>query len=173
MGINVNVTKKESETRDFDDLPVGKFQMIISECELRESKSANNKGKPMYNFKFQVVTTGNENHDAYEGKPCWTNACLWDGALYTIVGIMKALGYEVEAGELEIPDPDEFIDKELIVRIGRTPARKGKNSDGEDVVYEAKNEPKGFYAIGATEIKVPKKTAAGQALAAAGTSILP
>lgn len=173
-GIVVNVSKKESEAASFEDLPVGKFQMVISDVELRESKSEKNKGKPMYAIEFTIAETGDENHDKYAGRKAWTNACLWDGALYTIINIMKALDMPVDEGQLEIPAIDELVSQELIVRIGRTGEQKVTDPNtGEIKTYEAKNEPKGFFKIGTTEIKVPKQGVGAGAASSGGQSILP
>jgi hypothetical protein len=174
MGIVVNVSKKESEAQSFDLMPAGKYHTIISDVEMKESNSAKNKGKPMYNIEFTVQETGNENHDKYAGRKVFTNACLWEGALYTIINIMKALGYAVEEGALEIPEAEELLGKELITRVVVTPERTVVDENtGEKKTYEPRNEPKGFFAIGTTEVKVPKQNVTAGAASSGGNSILP
>jgi hypothetical protein len=137
--IRVNFSTDEAESKDFEELPIGKYNCKITEVEYRESKSDKNLGKPMYNFTFTVQD------GAYIDRKIWTNACLWEGALYTISNIMKAVGYDVSAGGLEIPMPDEFLSKDIVVRIGKGRAQVGDGTK-ENPQYPAKNEAKGFSA---------------------------
>jgi hypothetical protein len=139
-GIRVNFSNEEAEAGSFEELPVGKYKVRIDECEMRESKSEKNPGKPMYNFTFIVLDEG-----PYEGRKAFTNATLWSGALYTISAILKALGEDINAGDYEIPDVDFFLDKELVIKIARGKDSKEKNDDGTPK-YAARNEVKGFFA---------------------------
>jgi len=92
VGIKVNVSEQESQAgdRNFDPLPRGKFHGVITAVDLQESKSEANYGQPMLNFEFTVQDTPGP-WQKHANRKDWVNACLWEGALYTIVGILKAL----------------------------------------------------------------------------------
>lgn len=92
MGIKVNVSDQEAQSgdRNFDSMPAGKYHGAITGVELQESQSENNYGQPMLNFEFTVQDTPGS-WQKYANRKDWVNACLWDGALYTIVGILKAM----------------------------------------------------------------------------------
>lgn len=107
MGIRINVSDK-AVPRKKKKLDLGWYKLRINHVELRESQSEKNPGKPMYNFEVEI-TDDSEPFDEngaskFGGYVDWINACLWEGAEFTIVGILAALGREVEPGELDVPD---------------------------------------------------------------------
>jgi len=161
MGIQVNVSKKESEAGNLVMLPRGWYKVTISDVALKESKSEKNNGKPMYAMEFTV----NEPAE-FEGRKVFTNACLWDGALYTIIAILKGLGYEVDEGELEIPEGDDLIGGELMARITITPPRKVGDKE-----YDERNDIKSFATLAEQQVKVGSQSQT--ASAKTGTSLLP
>lgn len=124
MGLKLNLSADSIKETRFGDLPAGKYNVRISGCELKESKSEKNPGKPYYNIEFTVMD------GKYEGSRDYTNACLWEGAHFSFVALLRALGQQVEAGdgqssvELDVPDQEWFLDKELVI-IKRIP--KGKS----------------------------------------------
>ena len=132
MGIKVNVSEQEATSgdRNFDIMPVGKYHGVITSVELEESGSEDNYGKPMLAFEFTIQDTPGT-WQKYANRKDWVRACLWDGALYTIVGILKAMpsqkgnknAYEdnVDAnGELDIPtEPEYYEGVELFFRRGK------------------------------------------------------
>lgn len=135
MGLKLNLSADSIKETRFGDLPVGKYNVRISGCELKESKSEKNPGKPYYNVEFTVMD------GKYEGSRDYTNACLWEGAHFSLIAILRALGQKVEAEdgeaaiEVEVPDAEWFLDKELVI-IKRVP--KGK-SDPEVRDYKPFN----------------------------------
>lgn len=138
MALSVNVSKKAAEPpRSFEDLPQGWYHCIISEVELRFSASVANPGKPMYGFEFEVTDDERNPRDddgspMYAGRRLWTNACLWEGAEFTIVNILRALGHEVSEGALRIPDVtddderEELVGQYLMVRNGITKKERAR-----------------------------------------------
>jgi hypothetical protein len=137
MALKIKISKDDAAKRTFEDLPEGWYKVRIEDVELRESKSEKNKDKDgwprMYVFEF-IVTEDSEPFDddgasIFAGRRFFNvNACLWEGALFTIIGIMRALGVDLEEGEGEIPDitdPEDemggiefFLGKELMLRNG-------------------------------------------------------
>jgi len=166
-GIKVNVSKKETAAGNQTMLPRGWYKVTVSDVELRESKSEKNNGKPMY----AVECTVNEPAE-YEGRKLYTNACLWEGALYTVIGLMKAvelIEQNIDEGDLVIPGPGAFLGKECMARVTITPPRKGP--DGKE--YDERNELKSFATLAQQQVKVGSQSAIAGTATAKGGSLLP
>src|ERR1700744_4524515 len=133
MAIKVNMSDQESKSGDGTGyLPSGNYHCVITEVEPADSQSEANPGKPLLKF-TSVVPDG----EFAEREIKWT-ACCWSGALYTIVGLLKALGeYENCGGggsdsQLEIPDAEEFyLTRHVMVRRGLNKKAKQKNPEDD------------------------------------------
>jgi hypothetical protein len=127
MSIKVNVSDQENKSGEYKPLPAGNFHCVITDVDPRESQSEANPGKPMLYFTM-VIQDG-----PYAEKDMGVNACCWDGALYTIIGILKAIGeYDncKQGGGLNIPDAPEFyLGRDLMVRRGVNQKKKKENPD--------------------------------------------
>jgi len=168
MGITVNMSDKEAKAGVIEPVPAGWYKVVISDGELKESNSQKNYGKPYYSLEFTIAEP-----EAYEGRKIFTNAMLFDKALYTISGLMKALGYNVTAGELEVPDLDELMGREVMLKAKITPERTVTDaSTGEKKTYEPRNDVSGFKALGEVTASIPQQRTGGS-VTAAGKSILP
>jgi hypothetical protein len=95
----------------------------------------------------------------YEGRKAWTLVMLFDGALYSISQMIKALGVEVkEVGDRAefqidgyppnvVPGPEFWQGKQFVIRTKVMPARKVKDKrTGEMKEYDARTEVKGFMS---------------------------
>jgi hypothetical protein len=136
MSIKVNVSDQEDKSGEYTPLPSGMYKCVIADVEPKASASEKNFGKPMLYFRFTVL------EGPYADKTIGTNACLWDGAFYTIIGLLKALpsqdgnksAYEdCKSGDgLSIPDaPEYYLTKELMVRRGVNPKTKKENPEDD------------------------------------------
>jgi hypothetical protein len=131
-GIRVNLSDEEARSQDREPLPSGKFHYKITDMDLMFVKAGGkNEGKPYINFEF-TVQDGN-----YTTRKDWTNAMCFEGALYTISQILKALGHPInvgpdgkfKGGELVIPTAREFyIGKDIWGRRGTN--KNDRNEDG-------------------------------------------
>lgn len=143
MGIKVNVSDQEASSgdRNFDQMPIGKYHASITSVELEEATSDDNYGKPMLAFEFTVQDTPGT-WQKYANRHDWTRACLWEGALYTIIGILKALPSETGDSTktayddcngpdgLDIPTEPEFYEgRELFIRRGKNKKQVEKFPD--------------------------------------------
>ena len=72
---------------------------------------------------------------------------LFETALYSLSQILKALGYDVSAGEIIVPDVGELEGQTLIVRGQKKPASTDEN--GRDV--PERFEVKGYQAANVTQ----------------------
>jgi hypothetical protein len=142
MGIKVNFT--DVEVRSFDPLPSGKYLVAISDAEIKESgPQAKNPGSEYINFEFTVQ------EGDYADKKIWSNASLLPHALFSIKGILDAVGQGSD-GELEF-ELDDLIGQQLVVKVVKKPAT---------AEYDERNEVKGYYAVGggagaAAAVKAP------------------
>jgi hypothetical protein len=138
MAIHTNISDKEDKSGgDYVPLPAGRFNCIITDVESKDSQSDNNYGKPMLYFRFTIQD------GPYAERVIGTNACCWTGALYTIVGILKAIGqYDNVKGPngLDIPDAPEFyLGQPIIVRRGVNQKKKKENpNDDPDTWIEVR-----------------------------------
>jgi hypothetical protein len=165
MAIKVNMSDQEAKSGEGGfGLPSGLYDCIITEVEPADSQSENNPGKPL--LKFTADVQSGEHADS---QIKWT-ACCWDGALYTIVGMLKALDeYEnaTQGDGLDIPDAPEFyIGRRLMVRRGLNKKTKAKNPEDDPASWI---EVRGFSPYKEGEAN----TTGGQRKAAAAGGILP
>jgi hypothetical protein len=134
MGIKVNTSEQEASSGDGTGfLPSGSYHVVITDVELAESQSEKNPGKPLLKFTSVVQDGPFADRDVK-----WT-ACCWDGALYTIVGLLKALDeFENQGGaaNLDIPDAPEFyLTRHVMVRRGVNKKAKAENPEDDPMSW--------------------------------------
>lgn len=139
-GLKVNFSEQEaqSEGRLFTPVPTGQYYARVTEIELKEcGPESKNPGKPFWAVTFTIQD------GEYEDRKLWTNAMLFEGALYTTAQLLKATGFEKSLETGTIPDGERLIGKEvtLLVQKQRDAYREKQNADGEPVF---KNEVKGI-----------------------------
>ena len=139
--INFSDDEAASESRDMEPLPTGKYLVTITDCELRESQSERNPGKPYYAVEFTVVE--DRKGGQFVNRKCWGNAMLFKPALFTITHIMKACGFVVQEGRVRIPKPGELIGQTLVVGGLYVGEKKDKNDPSK--TYAPKFEPKSYF----------------------------
>jgi hypothetical protein len=161
MGIRVNLSDEEARSQDREPLPAGKFHYKITDMEVMFVKpGGKNEGKPYINFEFTVQD------GKYAARKDWTNAMCFDGALYTISQILKALDFSIPVGPdgratggaLTVPDSREFyIGRDIWGRRGTS--KNDKNDDGSPRIQLrgfSKYEGGTSEAAGATASKGPQ-----------------
>src|SRR3954469_6360100 len=130
----IDLSDNEAASAPLVPVPTNIYHLVCTDGELKESKSANNPGKPMYNLEFTIQD------GEHAGRKLWTIACLWAGAAFTIVQIGKAMGRNVEPGQFKGPPVSEIIGTHFEARVIKKGPSKGK--DGQE--YDEKNEIKWF-----------------------------
>lgn len=143
-GIRVNFSEEEagSEARLFLPLPTGQYNVKVTEVELTEVTQGKNEGKPYW----KLVLTVQDGE--YIDRKLWTNAMLFEGALYTTAQLLKATGFGDSIKKGVIPDGDKLIGKDAVAVVARVRDKyqEEKLGTGEAVF---KNDVKGFKAPGA------------------------
>jgi hypothetical protein len=169
-GLKVNFSTEEagSEARDFEALPTGKYPVFVSDITMEEcGPNSKNPGKPYWHLELTIQ----EGHP-HAGRKFWTNVMLFDGALYSLAQIAKALGGKLETEIMKgnVPETTELDGKEFVVRVQkqRDKYREEKQeADGERTANDPplfKNEVKSFFSAG---------TSVASSASSGSTSVLP
>lgn len=150
LRVNFSDREASSEARSFEPMPTGKYHAAITEWEMKASTSEKHNGKPYWALTL-VVQSG-----PYEDRKLWANVMLFEGALYSLSQLMKAIGREDVLKSGEIPHGDELIGEELIAVVvkKRDKYKEEKEEDGEKYF---KNEVTGFKPLSAAS----ERTASG------------
>lgn len=157
-GLHVNFSDQEagSEALDFEALPSGKYYCRVTDIELKEvGQDSKNAGKNYWAIEFTVQD------GEYENRKLWTNAMLFEGALYTLVQLLKATGHEDAIATGDIPDADEFLSKEVMLNVKKLRDTYRENRDGSDEPMW-KNEVKGIKAYEGAKTEAPSKASKGK-----------
>jgi hypothetical protein len=114
MGLKVNFSQNEAESTVREVPPSGEYHCKIVEIETKEVKpTSKNVGKPYWNVQFVAQS------DKYAGSRFFSNIMLFegvDGTLGALSQFLKALDFDVQAGEFELPEPDELIGRDINIR---------------------------------------------------------
>lgn len=133
--ITLSLTKEEA--KGYSLRPEGPYVVSVDEVEDTKSKA----GNPMYVFNCSII-------DGPEGGTNGTYkiwATLTNAAKFTIVDIMRATGFNVAEGDLEVPAPEEFEGKEFAFEVVHEQRTEGKGKaktvvlgdDGEPIMQAA------------------------------------
>lgn len=131
MALKVNFSQDEANSTAREVLPTGSYPVAIVDVETREVKPGSpNAGKPYWSIRF-VVQEGNK----YAGNSAFANIMLFStdksGTLSTLSQFLKALGYDITAGEFELPENDEIQGKTLTLIGRKLPAGPDKRTGKE------------------------------------------
>lgn len=114
MGLKVNFSQNEAESVVREVPPSGEYHCKITDIEYKEVKpGSKNVGKPYWNVKFTIQS------EKYAGSILFSNIMLFegdDGTLGSLAQFLKALDFDVQAGEFELPEPDDLIGRDINVK---------------------------------------------------------
>jgi len=145
--IRVDFSSEEagSEGRSFDPIPSGKYPFAVTDWSMEKcGPNSKNPGKPFWHLELTVQ--GGE----YDGRKLWANVMLFNGALYSLAQLEKALfGVDISEGSYTVRSGDELLGKEGIA-IVRKQVDKYAIDQGEwdgKGPKPMKNEVKGYMAL--------------------------
>lgn len=128
MGLKVNFTTEEAESKAYDVPPSGEYLCYIRNIELKQVKpGGENAGKPYWFVQFSVA------EGPYAKSSLISNIMLFagkPGTLSSLSQLMKAIGFNIEAGEFELPDPEDILGKQVLIRGTK---KKAETKDGRDL----------------------------------------
>lgn len=114
MGLKVNFSKNEAESKVREIPASGEYHCKITDIETKEVKpGSKNVGKPYWAVQFVIQ------HGDYAGSRLFSNIMLFegdDGTLGSLAQLLKATGFDVQAGEFELPDAEQMLGKDLNVK---------------------------------------------------------
>ncbi len=141
--LKVNFTDQEATSTVREIPPSGEYLVAITNGEIKEVKPGRkNTGKPFWQLTL-VIQDG-----AYAGSSLLSSIMLFDGALYSLSQLMKALGYDITSGDFVLPPLDDIIGKTVLVRGYKRPA---ETKDGQELAERF--EVKGFKPPSKSEAK--------------------
>jgi hypothetical protein len=130
VNLTVDFSSKEadSEARVYQTLPTGAYHVKVTEVAVKQcGPSSKNPGKPFYALQLTVQD------GQYANRKIFTNVMLFEGALYTLSQLMKAMDRTPGRGS-SVPQPRELEGYDFIVigqkRVDRYQIDEG-NWDGE------------------------------------------
>lgn len=114
--LKVNFTEEEANSKAREIPPSGDYLCAIVDGSSEIVKPGKkNTGKPYWKLRF-VVQDG-----TYAGTSLNATVMLFESALYQFGQLMRALDYDVNAGEFEVPDVSKLFGKQVIVRGQKKP----------------------------------------------------
>jgi hypothetical protein len=132
--LRVNFTDVEGQ-KEFTPVPPSKQNVIVSDFQTGTvSEASKNAGAPKLSVEFTV-----QDGD-YDGRRIWDTFTIVDASMWKLKAFLTAIGEDTE-GELDVT-PDEYVGRELVVRLAIQPARKNERTGDE---YPARNNVKAYY----------------------------
>lgn len=168
--VNFSTEEADSEARSYDVLPTGEYVCAITEVKTVVIKDVNGNGEPnknagkhYWNMQFTVQD------GPHSGRKLFTNVMLFDGALYTLAQLLKAIGLSNALQSGNIPGPSEFEGKKVTVVAvkQRDDYKMSKSGPGADVEY--KTEVKGIKSASAGKVS----SSSAPSNSSGGSSLLP
>jgi hypothetical protein len=150
-GLKVNFSGKEasSQPRTFEPVPTGKYHVKLTDGTWEEcGPESKNPGKPYWALEFTIQD------GPYEGQHLWSNVMLFEGALYSLAQLMKALGEDIEEGEFTLPELESLFGKDFIVGVKKQRDTYKEKKEGDGEIYW-KNEIKSYFAFEAGATPAP------------------
>jgi hypothetical protein len=119
----------ESKGGSFEPVPAGSYNATIFDAKLEEVRSGPNEGKPRFNIQFSITDAGHANRRVFSYVPLYVANDFWKAQAF-----FKALGYDMKAGDFEVPSVTELSGKPIGVRVKISQDQNG----------QPKNEVSGF-----------------------------
>jgi len=145
LRVNFSEEESASEGRSFEPIPGGKYTCCVYEWEVRTSTSAKNSGKPYWALRLKVQD------GPYEGRVLFANVMLFEGALYSLAQLLKALGFTDALKTGVIPNGDELIGKPFTAivqkKVDQYKIDQGEWTAGSGDPKPMKNEVSGYAAL--------------------------
>jgi hypothetical protein len=146
LTVNFSQEETDSEARIYSAVPTGEYYCRITDVTVQRSKSDKHFGKPYYSLEL-VVQDGK-----YANRRLWTNVMLFDGALYSLAQLHKALDFP---NNKTVIQPEQLQSREVVAVVQRVADKykiKQENWTQGDGPKPMKAEVRGFkkYIPGVT-----------------------
>lgn len=137
LKVNFSDEEAASEGRSFEPIPGGSYFARCTDWEMKEcGPESKNPGKPYWHLEF-VIQDG-----PFEDRKLWGNVMLFEGALYSLAQLMKAVGNWPLKGGV-VPDGSTLIGEPMILVVKKMRDKYKEEKDGDGETY-FKNEIGGY-----------------------------
>jgi hypothetical protein len=113
--ININISNEDlasTSSGSYDPIPKGTYATTIFTAELVPVKNGENAGKPQLKIQLRVSEGQFENRRLFTFVPLYTGKAFWKTKAF-----FEALGYDLNAGNFEVPDVTELLGKPLGAKV--------------------------------------------------------
>jgi hypothetical protein len=101
-----------SKGGSYEPIPAGSYNATVFEVKQEEVRSGPNEGKPRLNVQFSITDEGHKNRRVFSYVPLYVGNDFWKAQSF-----FKSLGYDMKAGDFEVPTPNELAGKPIGVRV--------------------------------------------------------
>jgi hypothetical protein len=101
-----------SKGGSYEPVPAGSYNATVFEAKLEEVRSGPNEGKPRLNIQFSITDEGHKNRRVFSYVPLYVGNDFWKAQSF-----FKSLGYDMKAGDFEVPSANELAGKPIGVRV--------------------------------------------------------
>lgn len=136
--------------RSFEPIPASRQTVVITGWEAGEvtGEEAKHKGAPKLTLEYTI--SGDPEENKFANRKLWDTFVVVESSLWKLKAMLAAIGEDV-SGELNI-EPEEYVGRELEVKIGLQPARKNP-STGEE--YAARNKVQAYFPVSESASMMP------------------
>lgn len=112
--IKINITDEAlaSTKGSYEPIPAGSYNATVFEVKQEQVQSGDNAGKPRFNVQFSITDEGHKNRRVFSYVPLYVAKDFWKAQAF-----FSALGYDMKAGDFEVPTPAELAGKPIGVRV--------------------------------------------------------
>jgi hypothetical protein len=130
--LNLTATEIKDAQSGYQALPAGIYSATVYDAKFGDSKA----GNPMYTLDF-LITDGPEVRKNFKMKGWFV---LKANALFSLIALNKSVGFpypkkDTPAGEFEFPEAEEYLGKEVNLKIVREPYPSEDDEGNEIVAY--------------------------------------
>lgn len=106
---------------NYEPVPAGSYNATVYEAKLEEVRSGDNAGKPRLNVQFALTGEGVNNRRVFSYVPLYVAKDFWKAKSF-----FSALGYDMAAGDFEVPSVETLAGKPIGVRVKIGTDQEGK-----------------------------------------------
>ena len=113
--ININISNDDlasTSSGSYDPIPKGTYATTIYTAEVVLVKNGENAGKPQLKIQLRVSEGQFENRRLFTFIPLYTGKAFWKTKAF-----FEALGYDLEAGNFQVPANEELLGKSVGAKV--------------------------------------------------------
>lgn len=115
----INISNEDLQSTNsgsYDPLPKGTYATTIYSLETTPVKNGDNAGKPQLKVQLRVSEGQYENRRLFTYVPLYTGKAFWKTKAF-----FEALGYDLSAGNFQVPDNADLLGKPIAAKVTVVP----------------------------------------------------